>query len=529
MRRLARVGALVTVGVVLILASGVLPGGAGEMSSALTGEAEAFGPRPGPYFQQLALSQTLAHTLANAGNIPYGGHAAAAVYDAGYLENLAAPGVPPSIQKVDTDLNSASTPRDAGPQTVASQDAGVAKIDGGTVEAHCKPQPMSIGEVQMGRTTMASGVVAMSSVWSVSKIEIKGQDPQRAAEAPLPASAPLAAPASTPTPTPETGSAVMGVGVMFVLAGAGLAVVRDRRRGAAAGIVVALLALSVPVVGGARPVLAAAANQREAVALAESLIGGIDIAGVVKISSIHQTATASSTAHAGASKASAQTEVSGVTVAGIPATIDADGVHAAGQGAAIPLGKTADQVIGETLAQAGISLRLMSPTMDVSKDGKYAVADAGTVALTILRTVGVPVPGTPQQDAGVDMNFGGARVSLSGALQELSGFEPTDILPLPDSSQGADLSGGTGGLPSVGPTPTDASGGAGSTQAGPQYRTVRMVIRHFEPVQTTIFLLALLVGVMGPLLLFRRNVVAAAVLASPGRGYRAFFRYLVRG
>ena len=262
-----------------------------------------------------------------------------------------------------------------------------------------------------------------------------------------------------------------------------------------------------------------------AVSTAWSETKGIEIAGVVTISSIRQTATASSTGSAGEAKAEARTEILGLQVAGIPAILDTDGVHAAGQGAQFSLGRSPDQAIDEALAEAGISLRLVRADTEADKDGDRADADAGSLVVDILQTVRAPVDASPQQDAGIEIALGGAHAGVSARhIDPIVADKGTDVVKRRETvitRLPADLP------PDIGDGVVDVAPPVVST--GPAFRIVRVMVRHFRPGLTAAFLGVLLAGSLGPLLAFRRNPFAAAILASPRTGHRAFVRYLVRG
>ncbi|MBI4729002.1 MAG: hypothetical protein HY775_05810 [Acidobacteria bacterium] len=406
-------------------------------SAALVGEAEAFGPRPAPYFQQLPIRLTVAHTLASAGNAPLGGNSMSAVLDAGYIEGLLKPDGPSlSVQKIETDLTSPSKPRDAGPESVAAQDAGAVTIDAGTVEAHSRPQPQSVAEARAGGVVLEGGAVVAQAVHTLSEVSIEG--------------------------------------------GAG-------------------------------------ARLR---AESSSELTGVEIAGVVTVGSIRQTASVEMTGRAGESAAEARTVVAGLAVAGIPATLDSEGLHAAGQD--LSSAPAADQAIRDALAGAGISLRLLESGTSVDPGARFAEAGAGALLVTFLATVGAPVPGTPRQDAGLEFALGGAAARAAAA--------PLAVPPplrTPGTIEHEAV--WAPGPPSVPPVAETGPIALPPAPRGATYRTMRVVVRHFLPARTAGFFGAILAGMIGPLLVFRRNPLAAAVLASPARGCESFLRYLVRG
>lgn len=281
-----------------------------------------------------------------------------------------------------------------------------------------------------------------------------------------------------------------------------------------------VLTTSAVDAGAGPDALAPTATGARVFSSAETVIGGLDILGVVHISEIRQIARARSTGRAGEGMADANTEVVGLTVAGIPATVDATGVHAAGQSAPATLA-AANAAIKQALANSGMELSLLKPAMLISPNGARAAANAGALYFKFARTFGVPIPGTPQQDVGFELSVGGAIVTATGDAQ--AAIDTPPISPVE--------------LPPVGtPTTVSPTNVAGDTteivipQAiGPTYRTVQFAVRRFEPWQTAGWMLAIIACILGPLLVFRRNPIAATALASPARGYQAFLRYLIRG
>ncbi|HVY11670.1 MAG TPA: hypothetical protein VHB18_16125 [Mycobacteriales bacterium] len=127
---------------------------------------------------------------------------------------------------------------------------------------------------------------------------------------------------------------------------------------------------------------------------ATTVAHGIDIAGLVHISSLDSEAGAR-TDGKNAVPSSAVT-VGQVTVAGLAASIDAQGIHVLKQVPTV-LGLT-PRVVQSTLDQTfradGLSVRLLEPTR--SSHGGTAAANSGALVITISHAVDVPyLPGEP--------------------------------------------------------------------------------------------------------------------------------------
>jgi hypothetical protein len=123
-------------------------------------------------------------------------------------------------------------------------------------------------------------------------------------------------------------------------------------------------------------------------------IKAIDIAGMITIGGLTSTATATSDGTTGTPTASLR--LGEVTVDGESAYIDATGVHIAASSSGT-LGVTPAQLqqsVNATLAQDGISISVLSPTLTSS--GSQATASAGGLVISFSHQFDVPfIPGEP--------------------------------------------------------------------------------------------------------------------------------------
>lgn len=123
---------------------------------------------------------------------------------------------------------------------------------------------------------------------------------------------------------------------------------------------------------------------------AETVVKGLSIAdGVVKIDSIRSTAVGKVDGEK-VFTSTARTTVSGVTVAGQPATIDENGISVAGNDDGGALNGALNETAETALEQAGITLRTIRPTMTATPDGVAGAASG--VLLTFTQNVNQPVP-----------------------------------------------------------------------------------------------------------------------------------------
>ncbi|MHB8680632.1 MAG: hypothetical protein ACYDA2_00855 [Acidimicrobiales bacterium] len=125
---------------------------------------------------------------------------------------------------------------------------------------------------------------------------------------------------------------------------------------------------------------------------AHSIVRAISIAGMIDIASI--TSDASSTSDGTTGTPVAALHLGQVTVAGQQAYIDATGIHLAGNGApgGIPTPAQVQQTLNATLAQDGISIRLLDPQQ--TTNGAEGIANSGGLVITIDHAFSVPFVNT---------------------------------------------------------------------------------------------------------------------------------------
>jgi hypothetical protein len=142
----------------------------------------------------------------------------------------------------------------------------------------------------------------------------------------------------------------------------------------------------VSTVGTSTSTTASRFDGNKVVAVAESTTGSISIAGgVIKIESVTSVAHAASDGATGAGDAA--TTVTGVTVAGQPATIDENGLRIGQQGA--PLNDAANQIAQEQLTNAGIGVVVTKPIVDINE--RSAKVGAGVLMITLGGSGGIAV------------------------------------------------------------------------------------------------------------------------------------------
>lgn len=151
-----------------------------------------------------------------------------------------------------------------------------------------------------------------------------------------------------------------------------------------------------------------------AVATAHSFVKDVDLAGVIKIGSVDSTARA--TTDGTRATVTGGTQVTNMTVGGIPVTVDERGVHVSGN--ALPVGGGADQV-NAVLKNAGLTILLSKP---VGKpDGADVTYNAGSLVISWK----------PDAANSTTVVLGGVNVSLT-ATEALSYELPvTEAPPAP--------------------------------------------------------------------------------------------------
>jgi hypothetical protein len=134
---------------------------------------------------------------------------------------------------------------------------------------------------------------------------------------------------------------------------------------------------------------------------ATSLVQNVNFgAGVVKIDSV----TSAAEAHSDGVKADgiASTTVQGMTVNGMPATVDENGVHFGDQGQ--PVNKAVNDAALQALGQSGFSIVMSAPTKEVK--GSSAAVTAGSLIITWATGAGNPT---------FVWSIGGAEASVAAA------------------------------------------------------------------------------------------------------------------
>jgi hypothetical protein len=171
--------------------------------------------------------------------------------------------------------------------------------------------------------------------------------------------------------------------------------------------------------------------------------------GLIGVSSVVSSATVDVTAATSGTiaKPSGGTTVQGMTVAGVPVTVDEHGVHAQGHGAALT---AANAQVNKALAQTQTQIFLTQPTTTTSPSG--TTYDAGALFISL-------------GDGNVFIRVGGA-VAIAGASNVTPYTPPTGqeapfALPPPvgavTTPTGPTLSTNTGpSLPNTGPAPQTA-------------------------------------------------------------------------
>jgi hypothetical protein len=136
-----------------------------------------------------------------------------------------------------------------------------------------------------------------------------------------------------------------------------------------------------------------------AIATAHTSAQDISIGGVVTIGSV--TSDAQATTDGVTASAKGSTAVSDMKVAGIPVTVDGDGVHAMGNGP-VPL-QTADAAVNSALAAAGMKILLGAPSG--KPVGPSVTYNAGSLIISWM----------PAPQADFLVTIGGANVSVDSA------------------------------------------------------------------------------------------------------------------
>jgi preprotein translocase subunit SecG len=255
-------------------------------------------------------------------------------------------------------------------------------------------------------------------------------------------------------------------------------------------------------------------------AAATASSGAVDLAGgLVHIAGVSGTAAARSDGTRGVPDA--HLAVGKVTVGGLAAFIDHDGIHLAGQ-QAVGYGVVAQvqATLNNALHTFGLAVKLIDPVTTVGAGA--ASADSGGLEVTIdrqLPATGVPgvpaisIPGQPPVPVGtppaplhIEVVYGGARVSAEATTAPAFTSLPTPALPPPAATAGT----GSSALAAAGPdlgagsltSPAATTGGISGPGVPPS----------LQPVRATS-------GVPAPVGWIIAGVLASLVLAGPLFGY----------
>jgi hypothetical protein len=184
-------------------------------------------------------------------------------------------------------------------------------------------------------------------------------------------------------------------------------------------------------------------------ASARSTTAGVIIAGVVRIAGVSGYAAARSDGQTAVPQAELQ--LGKVTVAGLAAYIDRDGVHLATQSVGAGAIAAAETALRTALAASGTTIALVKPTTTIK--GGSATADSGAVIVTtkqILPGVGHPPQGTPPIPLVLQLSYGHVHAIANGVVPPGAESPATTV-----------ASGGGTALPSTngGPAPPTGQGG----------------------------------------------------------------------
>jgi hypothetical protein len=154
-----------------------------------------------------------------------------------------------------------------------------------------------------------------------------------------------------------------------------------------------------------------------------STVHDITIAKVIKIGTVTSIARGT-TIGGGKATGTAKTIVSGMTIAGVPVTIDQKGLHV--KGTSLPLvGNTAAKAVNAALKQSGISLQLTNTKHNLH--GSHATLDSGALVVKF----GNAQYKSGSNDTGELLVIGGANVDATAR----KAYQPPPIKPTPTPTQ----------------------------------------------------------------------------------------------
>ena len=151
-----------------------------------------------------------------------------------------------------------------------------------------------------------------------------------------------------------------------------------------------------------------------------STVGHLAVAGVLSLQDVVAHATV--TAVGARTTATASLTVGGASVAGVPVTIDSDGVHAAGQGTGLGPLQDAQAQVDQALAVAGMDVHAVAVTKRVT--GRSGYADSGGIVVHLV-TPGVDPAGLPGNDVTITVG----KVTATGTSEAV--VPPVPLPPLP--------------------------------------------------------------------------------------------------
>lgn len=151
-----------------------------------------------------------------------------------------------------------------------------------------------------------------------------------------------------------------------------------------------------------------------------STVGHLGVAGVLSLEDV--VAHAAVTEVGARTTAAATLTVGGASVGGVPVTIDADGVHAAGQGTGLGPLQDAQTQVDQALAAAGMDVHAVAVTRTVT--GRSGYADSGGIVIRLV-TPGVDPAGLPGNDVTITVG----KVTATGTSEAL--VPPIPLPPLP--------------------------------------------------------------------------------------------------
>ena len=175
---------------------------------------------------------------------------------------------------------------------------------------------------------------------------------------------------------------------------------------------------------------------------ATSTMSGVDlVGGLIHIGSIHSSSAISDGA-GGARTADASLDVSGVTVAGLPAQITADGIVIGSPAGDLgPIKQQLQSALQQLLSALNVKITLLGTTETKDDGTGQAVASAGGLLLELgINVQGAPTVPGPLGDIDLSGTYvGSVQLGYTGASGAASNF-PSGTVP-PDTT----ISGDTGG------------------------------------------------------------------------------------